>query len=88
MKVYATIRQEAEVNPLEVIDALKAEALGSWRNWVVERDGSYYLGHEVSMGSHSMDVEDSISKEKYDFIKALEFIKSYIKKTKDDYILK
>lgn len=80
MKVHANIRQEVEVNPIDVIQELINEELGNWRNWIFERDGNYYIGFEVSMGQHSMDDETGITKEKYDYIKSLEQIKEYLQK--------
>jgi len=73
MEIHGEIRQKVHVDPIQVINKLIEEEIG-WRGWVVERDGVYYQGHEVSAGSHSFDKENEISKEKYDYIKALELI--------------
>lgn len=78
MKIHGRFTEEVEINPLDVIGKLIAEEIGGWRNWIFERDGSYYIGFERSMGSHSMDDETGITKEKYDYIKSLEQIKEYL----------
>jgi hypothetical protein len=73
MEIHADVRQKVHVNPLDVINGLIEEEIG-WRGWVVERDGKYYRGHEVSAGSHSFDKENKISKDLYDYVKALELV--------------
>jgi hypothetical protein len=73
MEVYAEVRQKVHIEPIQVINGLIEQEIG-WRGWVVERDGKYYQGHEVSAGSHSFDKEDEISKDLYDYVKALELI--------------
>lgn len=79
MKVYANIKQEVIVNPLDIIEELRIKELGDWKSWVFEKEGKYYEGFETGAGSHSWDDEEEISKEKYDYIRALEIIKTYIK---------
>jgi hypothetical protein len=53
---------------------LKKRLVDEYRNWIVEKDGKYYHIHEESAGCHSVDVEDEISKEKYDYVKALQLV--------------
>ena len=73
MEIHADVRQKVHVNPLDVINGLIEQEIG-WRGWVVERDGNYYRGFERSMGSHSSDEEVSISKNQYDYVRALELV--------------
>jgi hypothetical protein len=75
MKVYATFSQEVHIEPKQVIKKLIEKEIGDeYRNWIVEKDGKYYHIHEESAGCHSVDVEDEISKEKYDYVKALQLV--------------
>lgn len=73
MIVHGEIRTKVDVDPIQVINGLIEQEIG-WRGWVVERDGKYYQGHEVSAGSHSFDKEEEIGKDFYDYIKALELV--------------
>lgn len=77
MKVYGSIRQLVEINPIEVIDELIKKEIGS-NSWVFEESGKCYVGFEVGGGNHSWDEKKEISKEKYDYIKSLEYVKKYL----------
>ena len=79
MEVSVTLYQKAHVNPIHVVEKLKELEL-PWRDWVFEREGKFYQGFEQSAGSHSFDDETEISKEKYEYIKALEVVEKYLKK--------
>lgn len=81
MEVYADLRQKVDVNPLDVIQGLINKEINH-RDWIFVKDGVYYVGFEESAGQHSFDSEKEITKEKYEYIQALEFIKSYIKNNK------
>ena len=75
MKVYATFSQEVHIEPKKVIKKLIEKEIGDeYRNWVVEKNGTFYHVHEESAGCHSYEVEDVISKERYEYVKALQFI--------------
>jgi len=79
MKVYADFRQQVSINPIEVIENLIEGETGS-RNWTFIKDGKFYIGYEISAGSHSHDEYFEITKEKYDYITALEFVLAYLKR--------
>lgn len=68
---------KVDIDPVSVIEKLIDESIGQ-RSWVFEKDGVFYRGHEKSAGQHSIEVEVVISKEKYDFVIALEGIKEYL----------
>lgn len=75
MKVYATFSQEVHVEPKQVIQKLIEKEIGNtYRNWIIEKDGRYLHVHEESAGCHSVEVEDEISKDKYDYVKALQLV--------------
>jgi hypothetical protein len=75
MKVYATFSQEVHIEPKQVIKKLIEKEIGNeYHNWIVEKDGKFYHIHEESAGCHSVDVDDEISKEKYDYVKALQLV--------------
>lgn len=79
MKVYATFRQEAVINPKEVIKNLINKEIGDTNhNWIVEKDDKFYHIHEQSAGCHSFDVENEISKDKYEYIRALELVLKHL----------
>lgn len=81
MKVYADIRQEVHIDPKSVIEKLIERELGgsTYRNWVKEKDGDYYLVSEESAGRHSYETEEPITKKKYDYIKALRLVLEQLK---------
>ena len=79
MEVYASFKQKVQVNPKEVVQQLMDNEIG-WRGWVVERDGNYYRGEEVSAGSHSFDKEIKISKSTFEYIQALGLILQTLEK--------
>ena len=75
MKVYATFSQEVHVEPKQVIQKLIQKEIGNeYRNWIVEKEGKYYHVQEESAGCHTVDVENEISKDKYEYIKALQLV--------------
>lgn len=75
MKVYATFSQEVYVEPTQVIKNLIKKEIGDTNyNWIIEKDGRYFHVHEESAGCHSVELEDEISKDKYEYIKALQLV--------------
>lgn len=84
MEVFATIAQKVNVDPLTFIEKLIDTELGSFRNWIIEKDGGYYIGNEISLGSHSTDEFTAITKENYDYIRALELARDYLIKRKKE----
>ena len=75
MKVYATFSQEVHVEPKQLIQKLIEKEIGNeYRNWIVEKNGRYYHIHEESAVCHSFELEDEISKDKYDYVKALQLV--------------
>lgn len=74
MEIHASIRTKVHVDPLDVINKLIEQEIG-WRGWVFEKDEKYYRGFEQSAGSHSYDDEVEISKEVYEYIRALQLVK-------------
>jgi hypothetical protein len=73
MEIYVDIRQKAMVDPEYVIGKLISKEIGSG-GWIFEKDGKYFMGYEASAGQHSIDVDDEITKEKYDYVAALQFV--------------
>jgi hypothetical protein len=73
MEIYADFRQKVQVNPKNVIEKLIEEEIG-WNNWIFEKDGNFYRGFVECAGCHSVDCEEEISQEKYDYVKALKLI--------------
>lgn len=78
MKIYANFTQEVNVDPIIVISKLIYHEIND--GWVFEKNGKYYMGFESGGGYHSWDDEEEITKEKYDYVKALELIRDKLKK--------
>lgn len=75
MKVYATFNQEVQIEPKEVIKKLLEQEIGTEHfNWIVEREGKFYHIHVESEQSHTFDVADEISPEKYEYVRALQLV--------------
>ena len=81
MKISAIIEQEVSVDPLEVIEKLINRETGGHR-WVTKRDEKYFFGEEQSAGQHSYESFEEISEERYNYIKALETVRRYLKDNK------
>jgi hypothetical protein len=78
MEVHANITQKVFINPKDVIEKLIEKEVG-WRGWIFEKDGKYYKGHEESAGCHSMDIDEEIPQEEYEYIKALQLVLKNLK---------
>ena len=76
MKIYATKTDEVIVNPIAVIQKLLDKQLNG--EYVKEKDGKYYRVIDIG-GSHYMEHDVEITKEKYDYIKALILILNTLK---------
>jgi hypothetical protein len=79
MEIYGTIIQKVIINPLLVMKELYENEL-YWRHRVFEKDGKYYEWWEEGAGSHSIDKEKEISKERYEYIQALKIVISKLEK--------
>lgn len=73
MIVFAETRMEVSVNPKDVIKKLIESEIG-WRNWVFEKDNKYYRGFEISAGTHSFEDAQEITKEKFEYVTALQLV--------------
>ena len=75
MKVYATFNQEVHIEPKDVIQELIEREIGdAYCNWIIEKDGRYLHIREESVGCHPVELEYEISKDKYEYIKALKLV--------------
>ncbi len=77
MKIFADIRQEVDVDPKKVIEKLIEKEVSN--GWVFEENNKYYKGFVVGSGCHSFDDKIEITKEKYDYVNALELVFKHIK---------
>lgn len=75
MKIYATKTDEVIINPIDVINKLLDKELGG--AYIKEKDNNYYMVVDVG-GSHYMEEDVKITKEKYDYIKALLLVKKML----------
>ena len=78
MEIWADLRHKVEVDPIDVLEKIKEEELGSNRDWVCKKENKYYQVTEESAGQHSFDTEEEISKEKYDCIQSIDKIIKYL----------
>lgn len=78
MKITVTETKQVEVNPRDVIVQLLRVAKEPSNN-IFEKDNKYYKELEYSAGSHAFFSSKEITKEEYDYIKALETILNYLK---------
>lgn len=77
MKVYADFRQEVEIDSKDVINNLIENQIG-FRGWIFEIDEKYYRGYWSGGGTHSWKDSEEISKEKYEYIQALNLVLNYL----------
>lgn len=70
MIVYGNITTKVEINPIDVLESLHGDS------WYTEDNGKYYRNWD--MGAYEDNEE--ITKEDYDYYKALETIITYLKK--------
>lgn len=73
MQVYGNITQPVSIDPIDVIKNLIDDEIGQG-NWLFEEDGKYYLGYEISAGTHAIDRREEITEDNYKYVKALELI--------------
>ena len=79
MEIYGTITQKVSIDPLSVMKQLYEKEL-YWRNWVFKKEDKYYEGWEESAGSHGIEMEKEIPKERYEYIQALKIVISKLEK--------
>lgn len=85
MKVYATIHQQVEVDPIDVIKEINIIPKGDWI--VVKKslkgEKIYVQMTEESAGSHSFDREvGEVSKKVYDLYMAPKLLINYLEEKK------
>jgi len=80
MKVYGTIREKVDIDPIDVIEKLIKNEIGE--DWVFEEEGYFFQGFEVRGGNHGWDDKKGITKEFYDHIMNLTNVLNYLKNKK------
>lgn len=81
MKVYASIRQEVSIDPIDVLEKLD---IIPYRDWIVKSSaGKYIHMTEQSAGSHSFDdAVGEVSQETYDLYMAQKLLVNHFKNKK------
>jgi len=79
MKIYGSFTEQVKIDPKDVINKLIENEIG-YDSWVFEENDKYYCGFEEGCGSRTYNSREEISKEKYDYVKALEFVLKYMEK--------
>lgn len=82
MEINGSINTKVEIDPIDVLSKLIEKEQSYWRSYVFEKDGKYYEGYEVSLGNHSMDKMDEITKDKYEYIRGLQNAIEYLQTIK------
>lgn len=85
MKVQATLKHQVEVEPLEFMRQLlrQVDALGQSGDNVVKEDDKYFISHSTfTFGAPTESFYIQISKERYDYIKAIQLIISKLENDK------
>lgn len=77
MEIYANVKQNVLINPKDVIQKLIDEEIG-YDSWTFEKNDKCFKGFEQSAGCHSYDDEVEITREKYDYIKALQLVLKHL----------
>lgn len=77
MEVHGYVYQAVDIDPIRVIEKLIDNEI-SWQGWIFEKDGKYYRGYEASAGYHHNDKEKEITKETYEYVKALQLVLEYL----------
>lgn len=79
MEVYGTVFQKFDVKPTEVITKLIEKEIGI-DSTVFKKNRKYYKTTIENAWDHTIDVEEEISKDKYEYIKSLECVLKYLNK--------
>lgn len=74
MKVYGELRHEVVINPIHVVERLIEDEIG-WKSWVRESNGKYFK----VFNSRGYDIEEEITKDKYEYIAALRTVLNNLK---------
>jgi hypothetical protein len=77
MKIYADLRHEVHIDPIDVIEKLKTGFLGDHHRWVEKKDDKFYV-----MGDcyhNSTEIIKEITAEDIEYLDALEIIEKYLK---------
>lgn len=77
MQVKGMIQIDVEINPIEVLENLKREAIGD--GFVTMIGKQFVMGYETG-GSHSWTEYDNISGELYAYISSIDRVIQYIRK--------
>lgn len=80
MEIYGNVRQKVDINPVTVIENLLIREVNSLRETVFEKNGKFYKTATISAGNHSFDDKKEITKERYEYIKALHKVLVYLNK--------
>lgn len=81
MKIEVKITQEVHVNPCEIIELLINKEIGAG-SMVGKKNGRFYKQYVQEQNLYSTTVTESISKEQYRYVKALELVLQNLKSKK------
>jgi hypothetical protein len=78
VEIYGEQRVQVKIDPVDVLEKLINDVIGS-DSWVTKEEGNYYRLYEVSAGPHSFCKKEDITKEMYDQVIRLQKSVSYVK---------
>tara|TARA_R110000796_G_scaffold70936_1_gene160990 strand:+ start:6123 stop:6362 length:240 start_codon:yes stop_codon:yes gene_type:complete len=78
MEIYAHVTHKVNIEPKDVIQKLIEKSIGN-NGFLFKEDEKYYRGHAAITGPYSVDTKQEISKQKYQYIEALELILKELK---------
>lgn len=78
MEINAKIYQSVDIDPIDVIEALKEKFLGDHMRWVEKKDKKFFI-MENSYHNSSTEVR-YVSEEEVTYLNALKIIEKYLKK--------
>tara|TARA_R110000822_G_scaffold161_3_gene742 strand:- start:8473 stop:8712 length:240 start_codon:yes stop_codon:yes gene_type:complete len=78
MEIYAHVTHKVNIEPKDVIQKLIEKAIGN-NGFLFKEDEKYYRGYAAITGPYSVDTKQEISKQKYQYIEALELILKELK---------
>jgi len=81
LEVHGQTWQKVSVEPDRFIEALIDDFLGYYQNWIKEDKGSYYI---MNTDCHDFDTQvRCITKEEYEYYKALKVASNFLNKQRD-----
>ena len=83
MEIYVNLRQKADVNPIDVIEKLIEIEIG-YGGCILKTGEQYYRGFIISAGTSSLNDQEEIIRNHYEYLMALELVLERLKSANHD----